>query len=46
MDGTKDDQLWESDCDDSDSQEEPVEPDVYDDQLTVDSRTVARPVWQ
>ena len=38
MDGTKDDQLWESlsDYEDSDSREEPMEPDIYDDQLTVE----------
>ena len=36
MDGTEDDMLWESDCDDGDGEDEPAEPDVYDDQLTAE----------
>ena len=38
INGTEDDQLWESDCDDNDSQEKPVKPDIYDDQLTEEQR--------
>ena len=42
MDGTEDDQLLESDYDDNDSQEEPVEPDFFNE--PIDSRTVTRSV--